>query len=86
MDGLTIIEQVRRFSTAPIIVVSARTLEKSKVAALDLGADDYITKPFGTAELMARIRTALRHRQNQALIRAPATRWRILSLILNAVL
>ncbi len=63
MDGLAIIEQVRSRSAVPIIVVSARTMEKSKVAALDMGADDYITKPFGTAELMARIRTALRHRK-----------------------
>ncbi len=65
IDGISIIEQVRGWSSTPIIVVSARTMEKSKVTALDLGADDYITKPFGTAELMARIRTALRHRQNQ---------------------
>ena len=75
MDGLRIIEQVRTWSAAPIIVVSARTLEKSKVAALDLGADDYITKPFGTAELMARIRTALRHRQNQSAY--PSTRYEV---------
>ena len=81
MDGLTIIEQVRRFSTAPIIVVSARTLEKSKVAALDLGADDYITKPFGTAELMARIRTALRHRQNQSSYQS--TRYEVEDLVID---
>ncbi|MBS5283947.1 MAG: response regulator transcription factor [Clostridiales bacterium] len=64
MDGLDLIEQVRSWSSTPIIVISARTLERSKVAALDLGADDYLTKPFGTAELVARIRTALRHSQN----------------------
>lgn len=61
MDGLKIIEDIRKWSSIPIIVVSARTQEKEKVAALDAGADDYITKPFGTAELLARIRTSLRH-------------------------
>lgn len=61
MDGLDVIERVREWSSVPIIVISARTLEKSKITALDLGADDYLTKPFGTGELLARIRTALRH-------------------------
>lgn len=60
-DGLEVIKQVRSWSSLPIIVISARTKEQEKVEALDLGADDYITKPFGTGELMARIRTALRH-------------------------
>ena len=55
MDGLKLIEQVRSWSITPIIVISARTLEKSKIAALDLGADDYLTKPFGTGELLALI-------------------------------
>lgn len=64
MDGIDIINQVREFSPVPIIVISARTQEKEKVNALDAGADDYITKPFGTSELLARIRTALRHSQN----------------------
>ena len=63
MDGLELIEKVRSWSSVPIIVISARTMEKSKVTALDLGADDYLTKPFGTDELLARIRTALRHTQ-----------------------
>ena len=63
MDGLEIIQEVRAYSSVPIIVISARTMERSKVAALDMGADDYLTKPFGTAELLARIRTALRHSQ-----------------------
>ncbi len=61
IDGLKIIEDIRTWSSVPIIVVSARTQEKEKVAALDAGADDYITKPFGTSELLARIRTSLRH-------------------------
>ena len=60
-DGLEIIRQVRAWSSLPIIVISARTKEQEKVHALDAGANDYITKPFGTAELMARIRAALRH-------------------------
>lgn len=61
MDGIDIIKQTREWSSLPIIVISARAQEKEKVAALDAGADDYITKPFGTDELMARIRTAMRH-------------------------
>ena len=61
MDGLEIIRRVRAWSGMPIVVVSARTQEKEKVNALDLGADDYVTKPFGSGELLARIRTALRH-------------------------
>ncbi len=61
MDGNTIIKEIRNWSSLPIIIISARIEEKDKVQALDLGADDYITKPFGTKELLARIRTALRH-------------------------
>lgn len=61
MDGLEIIRNTRKWSSIPIIVISARTQEKEKVLALDAGADDYITKPFGTEELLARIRTAIRH-------------------------
>ena len=63
MDGQGIIENVHGWSNVPIIVVSARTRERDKVMALESGADDYITKPFGTSELLARIRTALRHVQ-----------------------
>ena len=63
MDGNGIIAGIRQWSAMPIIVISARTTEQDKVLALDLGADDYITKPFGTDELLARIRTALRHRR-----------------------
>ena len=61
MDGLSIIESTRLWSELPIIVISARMQERDKVQALDLGADDYITKPFGPSELMARVRTAIRH-------------------------
>ena len=60
MDGLEVIRAVREWSMVPILVLSARTQENEKVQALDAGADDYITKPFGTSELMARIRSALR--------------------------
>ena len=61
MEGGDIIRFVREWSSCPIIVVSARSYERDKVEALDAGADDYIVKPFGTAELLARIRTAIRH-------------------------
>ncbi|MHC5280791.1 response regulator [Listeria kieliensis] len=64
MDGLELLKSLRAWSSIPVIVVSARLHEREKVEALDLGADDYITKPFGTSELLARIRTALRHRSN----------------------
>lgn len=63
MDGIEVLKRIREWSSIPIIVVSARGHEREKVEALDLGADDYITKPFGTSELLARIRTAVRHNQ-----------------------
>lgn len=63
MDGLEVLKTIRQWTGLPVVVVSARGHEREKVEALDLGADDYITKPFGSAELLARIRTALRHRQ-----------------------
>ena len=61
-DGMEIMPELRAISAAPIIVLSSRSDEQGKVAALDAGADDYVTKPFGADELLARIRTALRHR------------------------
>ncbi len=61
VDGLEVLKQLRSWSKVPIIIISARTKEQEKVTALDMGADDYITKPFGTSELMARIRTSIRH-------------------------
>jgi len=66
IDGLEILKSVREWSAVPVIIVSARGQETDKVEALDLGADDYITKPFGTEELLARIRTALRHSMHTA--------------------
>ncbi len=59
-DGLEVIRRVRAWSPVPIVVLSARTLEEQKVAALDAGADDYVAKPFGAPELLARLRAALR--------------------------
>jgi len=60
MDGIEIIKKVREWSNCPIIVVSARSEDRDKIEALDLGADDYLTKPFSVDELMARIRVAIR--------------------------
>jgi two-component system KDP operon response regulator KdpE len=59
-DGVDMIRRVRGFSAVPVIVLSARTAEEQKIAALDAGADDYVTKPFAAAELLARVRAALR--------------------------
>lgn len=61
MDGLEVINKLREWSAVPIIVISAREQEGDKIKALDEGADDYLTKPFGSGELLARIRVALRH-------------------------
>lgn len=61
IDGLEVISKIREWSKTPIIIVSARENERQKVKALDLGADDYLTKPFGISELLARIRVAIRH-------------------------
>ena len=63
-DGLDFIKTIRQSDTTPILVVSARSNENDKVLALDLGANDYITKPFGNAELMARVRAELRDRRS----------------------
>src|SRR5262249_1511634 len=60
-DGIEVTRKVREWSRTPIIVISARGQESDKVAALDAGADDYLTKPFGVGELLARLRVALRH-------------------------
>ena len=72
MDGMQIIETVRQWTQLPIIVVSARSYERDKVKALDMGADDYVTKPFSAAELLARVRVAIRHTRsglsNEALV------------------
>ncbi|MEL7610217.1 MAG: response regulator transcription factor [Bacillota bacterium] len=66
IDGMEVLKSVRQWAGVPIVVVSARGHEREKVEALDLGADDYILKPFGTAELLARIRAALRRSRRDA--------------------
>lgn len=63
-DGTEVIQDIRSWSSVPILILSARSEEQDKVQALDLGADDYLVKPFGTAELLARVRVALRHRDS----------------------
>jgi two-component system KDP operon response regulator KdpE len=76
MDGVEVIRRIREWSQAPIIVLSVREREEDKVRALDAGADDYLTKPFGVAELLARIRVALR----RSLQQAPEPVYRVLEL------
>jgi two-component system KDP operon response regulator KdpE len=65
-DGIELIGKVRTWSSTPVIVLSARTMEEQKIAALDAGADDYVTKPFSTPELLARVRSALRRNVRRA--------------------
>ncbi len=60
-DGLDVLTKLRQWSRAPVVIISARDREADKIAALDAGADDYLTKPFGVGELLARVRVALRH-------------------------
>lgn len=83
MDGEEFIRRVRLASAVPIIVLSARTEEGDKVAALDLGANDYITKPFGTAELMARVRAALRTIRHNVQVAAPSSLFTVDDLIID---
>jgi two-component system KDP operon response regulator KdpE len=61
LDGMTVLKDIRTWSRRPVVILSARNQERDKVRALDQGADDYLAKPFGAAELLARIRVALRH-------------------------
>lgn len=81
-DGLQLIRYVREFSATPIIVVSARSGEADKVTALDAGANDYITKPFGTAELLARVRVALRDNRRLS-AGAPREKFQLKELEIN---
>ncbi len=81
LDGEEFLRQVRQSSLTPILVLSARTEERDKVSALDLGANDYITKPFGTAELLARVRAALRTiRQTES---APGSTFCVSDLVID---
>ena len=82
MDGMEFIRQVRALSAVPIIVLSARTEEADKVCALDSGANDYITKPFGTAELLARVRAALRVNRNSTQF-SPVSRFAVDDLLID---
>jgi two-component system KDP operon response regulator KdpE len=66
VDGIDVVRRIRQWSSMPVIVLSARTQERTKIEALDAGANDYITKPFGVGELLARVRAALRHRSRLA--------------------
>ncbi len=67
-DGLSLLKKIREFSSVPIIILSVRNSEKDIITALDSGADDYITKPFNTGELLARIRTSIRHSQPEQML------------------
>ncbi len=83
-DGLDLIQKVRESDTVPIIVLSARSNERDKVEALDLGANDYITKPFGTEELMARIRAVLRsHRHSEENESTPGGKFCLQDLLID---
>ena len=83
-DGLDLIQEVRESDTVPIIVLSARSNERDKVTALDLGANDYITKPFGTEELLARIRAVLRsHRQGAGNESTPSGKYQLQDLLID---
>src|SRR5579859_6393729 len=73
LDGLTFLRRLREWSSAPVIVLSAHDEEPVKIKALDLGADDYLTKPFSLNELLARVRVALRRAEEVALLRSSAT-------------
>ena len=83
LDGEDFIRMVRVGSTVPIIVLSARSDERDKVSALDLGANDYITKPFGTAELLARVRAALRSNRHVYQVAAPSSTFTLDDLFID---
>ena len=82
-DGMSLIQEVRRTDTVPIIVLSARSSERDKVEALDLGANDYITKPFGTGELLARVRASLRINRFQGVEPKSLKHFRLYDLEIN---
>jgi two-component system KDP operon response regulator KdpE len=83
-DGMSLIREVRKTDTVPIIVLSARANERDKVEALDLWANDYITKPFGTEELLARIRAVLRsHRHSEEKESSPGGKFHLQDLLID---
>lgn len=83
IDGLEIIKDIREKSEAPIIVLSARTDEHDKVEALDLGANDYVTKPFGTDELLARVRATIRNNRFQGIGRSARGEFRLDDMVIE---
>ena len=83
MDGIEVVKKVREWSNTPIIIVSARENERQKVEALDKGADDYLTKPFGIGELLARVRVALRHKANSQSINADIDTFKVKELVID---
>lgn len=83
-DGITFLREVRKNSSAPIIVLSARNEDSDKITALDFGANDYVTKPFSSAELMARIRSALRTaRQGNDAVKLPGSKFESGGLVIK---
>jgi len=84
MDGIEVIRELRGWSAMPVIVLSARSREEDKVAALDAGADDYLTKPFGLPELSARIRAHLRRQANGDRVGVPQVQFGLVTIDLGA--
>ena len=82
-EGTKIIEHIRKKDATPIVVLSARLTEQNKVKALDLGANDYITKPFSTAELLARVRVALRNRRANEAGSIPGAKFQVADLVVD---
>lgn len=83
IDGIQVINEIREWSKTPIIIVSARDNERQKVEALDKGADDYLTKPFGIGELLARIRVALRHSISSHNVNVNKDKFQVKDLIID---
>ena len=83
IDGHEVISSIRNYSTTPIVVLSTRQEESEKIMALDSGADDYIDKPFGSGELLARLRTALRHSHQMAQALRPPSHYQYLDLFID---
>lgn len=83
MDGVELIKEIRKKSDTPIIVLSARSSESDKIEALDLGANDYVTKPFGTGELLARLRVAIRNSRHAEGSGAPKNKFVLNDLLIN---
>ncbi len=83
MDGMTVLDDLRRESSIPVIVLSARMDERDKVLALDHGANDYVTKPFGNAELLARIRSTLRNNRTSSSGRRPGAKFVVGDLVID---